>query len=278
MRSAIALSIFATVALANMLVEQQEPETAVVKGLTPHFSAWLKANGYGSYNFDRLDLTGGAYGGKSSDSDVIKNKPIIFFHGNSDIAVGTQGLFTGFTKSIDYFLSQGYTKAELYIVTWGDGIQLMASQRTHNQDYLVFLRKFTEAVLAYTGADRFNVISHSMGVSLGRRVIKGGQVNASKTPFNLGPSLADRVDTFIGIAGANYGLINCAFIPMGIPTCNDLNGFFPGDYLGTKGRSKYLAELDDGIKEGTKVYSIFSTTDDLIGYGDLVYGKYTSLW
>lgn len=31
-----------------------------------------------------------------------------------------------------------------------------------------------EAVLAYTGAPRVNIIGHSMGVSLGRKVIKGG--------------------------------------------------------------------------------------------------------
>jgi triacylglycerol lipase len=59
------------------------------RGLTPHFSQWLKANGYGSFGFERTDLVGGAYGGKTSNSDVISHKPVIFFHGNSDIAVGT---------------------------------------------------------------------------------------------------------------------------------------------------------------------------------------------
>jgi len=41
------------------------------------------------------------------------------------------------------------------------------------------LRAFTEAVLNYTGAEKINVISHSMGVTLSRRVIKGGIVKAS---------------------------------------------------------------------------------------------------
>jgi hypothetical protein len=48
-----------------------------------------------------------------------------------------------------------------------------------------------------------------MGVTLGRRVIKGGEVKATFFPYNLGPSLADKVDTFIGIAGANLGLVSC---------------------------------------------------------------------
>jgi len=39
---------------------------------------------------------------------------------------------------------------------------------------LEYLRAFTEAVIAYTGAAKIDVIGHSMGVTLSRRVIKGG--------------------------------------------------------------------------------------------------------
>jgi len=132
--------------------------------------------------------------------------------------------------------------------------------------------------MKYTGSDRINVIGHSMGVTLARRVIKGGVVNAAPTSFNLGPSLAGNVDTFIGIAGANYGLVNCGLVSL-FATCNQLNGFYPGDLLCVSGPSKYLAELNnDQIKEGNHVYAIFSTSDDLIGYGDMVCGRYTSLW
>ena len=118
-----------------------------------------------------------------------------------------------------------------------------------------------------------------MGVTLSRRVIKGGVVNAAPSSFNLGPSLANRVDTFIGIAGANYGLTTCYLLPLAVTTCNRMNGFFPGDAIGPIGLSSYLQELNSNtIKEGSHTFSIFSTTDDLIGYGDLVYGRYTSLW
>lgn len=115
MRTALALSTLAV--LASVATADIE------RGLTPHFSNWLKNNGYGQYKFERTDLVGGAYGGKSSDSDTVDNIPIVFFHGNSDIAVGTQGLFTGMTKPITYFLSQGYKKSEMYITTWGPGSQ-----------------------------------------------------------------------------------------------------------------------------------------------------------
>jgi triacylglycerol lipase len=197
-----------------------------------------------------LDLVGGAYGGKSSDSDKLQHNPIVFFHGNSDVAVGTNDLFTGFSKTIEYFLSMGYSKSEMYITTWGPGDKTKASDQTHSKEYLTYLRAFTEAVIAYTGADKINVISHSMGVTLGRRVIKGGKVNAAASPFNLGPSLANKVDTFIGIAGATWGLTTCYLLPA-YATCNNLNGFYPGYAIGPMGMSKYLQELnDDQIREG----------------------------
>jgi triacylglycerol lipase len=143
---------------------------------------------------------------------------------------------------------------------------------------LTYLRAFTEAIIAYTGAEKINIISHSMGVTLGRRVIKGGKVTAAATPFNLGPSLANKVDTFIGLAGATYGLTTCYMLPM-FATCNQLNGFYPGYAIGPMGMSRYLQELnDDQIKEGVYVYSLFSGQDDLIGYGSLVWGRYTSAW
>jgi len=149
------------------------------RGLTKHFSDWLNANGYGKYGFERNDLVGGSFGGKSSDSDKLNHYPVIYFHGNSDIAVGTNDLFTGFSKSIEYFLSQGYSKGELYITTWGPGDKNKAQDQTHSKEYLTYLRAFTEAVLAYTGAEKINVIGHSMGVTLSRRVIKGGVVKAA---------------------------------------------------------------------------------------------------
>jgi len=91
------------------------------RGLTPHFSAWLKANGYEEFGFERLDFVGGAYGGKTDDSDPVKHQPLVIYHGNSDIAVGTTYWQIGFTNTIEYFLSKGYTKAEIYITTWGLG-------------------------------------------------------------------------------------------------------------------------------------------------------------
>ena len=117
-----------------------------------------------------------------------------------------------------------------------------------------------------------------MGVTLARRVIKGGEVRGTLYPYNLGPSLADKVDTFIGIAGANYGLVTCQYVGSMMPTCNTYNGFYPGTAKGV-GLATFLQELnDDTTKEGDHVFAMFSSYDDLINYGDLVFGQYTSMF
>ena len=98
----------------------------------------------------------------------------------------------------------------------------------------------------------------------------------SSDSIDLGASLTDRVDTFVGIAGANYGLAAC-YADILDDTCNKKNGFYPGYAIGPMGLSDYLQELnDDKTREGSYVASILSTFDDLILFGDLVYGRYTS--
>jgi triacylglycerol esterase/lipase EstA (alpha/beta hydrolase family) len=105
---------------------------------------------------------------------------VIFIHGNSDVAFGrgTQDGYlswqTGFRALATYFGSQGYSKAELYTTTWGPANSSIAYQNNHAKKYVQRMRAFVESVLAYTNASQVNVIGHSMGVSIGRKVIKGG--------------------------------------------------------------------------------------------------------
>jgi triacylglycerol lipase len=109
-------------------------------GLTPHFRSWLAANGYSGYDFARDDVAGGSYGGKQSDADAVINQPVIFIHGNSDSALGTGAPFTGWTASINYFLSRGYKTSELYATTWGPADPAMAIYQYHSKAYLTKIR------------------------------------------------------------------------------------------------------------------------------------------
>ena len=246
--------------------------------LTSHFKNWLQSNGYGSYNF--AGGSGKSYGGKTSSSDPVNNHPVIFIHGNGDKAVGTVTGQTGWTSSIDYFLTKGYRSSELYAITWGPASLTQTPYQYHSRAYIDRIRKFIQAVKAYTGASRVDVIGHSMGVTLARKAIKGGTAydQAIGGYYNVGSRLS-YVDTFVGIAGANYGLTSCYYSGTSIPTCSDRNGFYPG-YLyfgaGPYNVSDFLVDLNNNTsKEGSYVYSIWSTVDEVIGGGTLVYGKRT---
>ncbi len=81
-----------------------------------------------------------------------------------------------------------------------------------------------------------------MGVTLGRKVIKGGiEIDHIAGNYSIGENLVNRVHSFIGLAGGNYGLTQC--YQASIVACNKIDGFNPGD-LPTSGPSKYLNDLN----------------------------------
>lgn len=244
-------------------------------GLTPNFRTWLQRNGYGAWAFARDDLAGGSYGGRGEPSQTLGHDPVVFVHGNSDRAVGTgPDDLTGWTAVIRRFLAAGYSPAELYATTWGPANAALATKQVHSVANVRRVRNFLEAVLGYTGAARIDIISHSMGVTLARRAILGGDMEG----YELGEPLTNRIDAFVGIAGANLGLATC-FLAESAPTCSDEDGLFPGypSIFGIRGESDILDEINSHVEyEGARVYSIWSRSDQVIGVGGLVYGKFSS--
>lgn len=275
-------AILALVLVLSSVAAHAQLESDPAYGLSSDFRGWLTANGYGSYGFARTDVPGGSYGGRVSAGQAVVNQPVIFLHGNSDSALGTgSSAFTGWRASIEYFKAQGYTSAELYATTWGPANSSFASQQYHSKDHLTRLRAFIQAVKAYTGATKVDIITHSMGVTLGRKAIKGGTGNDSLAggAYNLGSALTSSVDTFVGIAGANRGLTTCYLTGPTTPTCGSTNGFYPGYLIGgfgPYGVSSFLVDLAaTSHYEGTYVYSIWSSADEVVGYGTIVYGQST---
>ena len=105
------------------------------------------------------------------------------------------------------------------------------------------MRAFVEAVIAYTGEKHVNIISHSMGVTIARKVVKGGVAyDHSAGGYDLGPSLQRKVKSFIGIAGGNLGLATCLNTPI-LPACSTRDGFFPGATV-ISPPSEYLNDLN----------------------------------
>ncbi|MCB0654288.1 MAG: lipase [Saprospiraceae bacterium] len=248
--------------------------------LTVHFQNWLNANGYGGYNFSRSDINGDSYGGKVNNSTPVNKQPVIFIHGNSDKAVGNVYGQSGWTNSLNYFLAHGYTQSELYAITWGDANPFSSANNYHSKENVTKIRAFIEAVLDYTGASKVDIISHSMGVTLCRKAVKGGYGYDPNDggSYYIGPSITGSIDVFVGIAGANQGLTNC-YYASSTPTCDDVNGFYPGylwGWYGPYGVSDYLVDLNatSGF-EGAYRYSIWSSVDQIVGYNCIVYGKNT---
>lgn len=179
-------------------------------------------------------------------------RPVIFIHGNSDgaLADGMDEWAQGWSASIEHFLANGYTSAELYALTYGDRDLSSSLQRCHLGNHPIYhlfpirtcrsvdcptltrIRRFVEAVMEYTGADQLDIIAHSMGVTLARHVIQGRSASRmrrnGKDSCHLGPSMRHRVRSLVGIAGANYGLCICADEKLAetVPACSKHSGFW----------------------------------------------------
>ena len=189
--------------------------------------------------------------------------------------LGFKSWQTGFRQLSQYLILNNYTSAELYTTTYGNADDSGANSNYHMKEFLMRLRKFVEAVLAYTGSKQVNVISHGMGVTLARKVVKGGACNDHQAGYyDVGPSISKLVNAFIGIAGYNLGLASC--VPEFVfPVCSNRDGFFPGTIVGT-GLSEYLTNLNSqGGTEGTNVWSIWSADDEITGPGSLVFNRVT---
>lgn len=217
------------------------------------FQQWLQTHGYGKYDFAKGNVP--AFGGKSGSGEKVTKEPVIFIHGNSDSAAGWKG-------SIETFAKNGYKPSELYAMTWGPANPMLAANQTHSEKYLGEVRAFIQAVKEYTGAEKVDVIGHSMGVTLARKAIQGGDGfdPYAGGKFNLGKPLTDSVDTFVGIAGANHGLAAARWTGDLVPTTNRTTGLHPD--------SAFLKDINAvGHAEGAHLYSIWSSVDEVVGVG-----------
>ena len=215
-----------------------------------HFQNWLIQSNYKSL----ISIEG--WGG-SDLGDCLSNKePILFIHGNGDFA-------QSWSIVRDSFFKIGYQPSELYAIGYGLKGPMNSSLNFHKASDMKNIRNMILAILEYTNSKKINIISHSLGVTLSRKSIKGGNAfetfNRKDIPINLGISLSNRISTFIGIAGANRGLNSCGKYGQEIPinTCgaNGLSIISP-----------FLVDLGYGGDEGDYRFTIFSWNDEIICY------------
>ncbi|KHJ78612.1 triacylglycerol lipase [Oesophagostomum dentatum] len=121
--------------------------------------------------------------------------------------------------------------------------------------YVKQIRSLIIAVRQYTGT-QVDVIAYSMGSPIARKAILGGQ--CVDTREILGPPLTELIDTFLSVAGANYGSALCV-VPIPVGTCNRRTGLHC--------ESAFLQDINNQAKyEGSYVFSIFSTADEKVGF------------
>jgi hypothetical protein len=278
-------------AVATPTIGRPENPVAQGPGLSADFRHWLKANGYAACDFGRDRLAGGSFGGRSFANEPIEHTPVVFVHGSGDRASlgwmfegfdrlpAPLGFFNlGWSTSVQAFKKNGYKNAELYATTWGPGDCLNAQFHGFDKAAVMHQRKFIEAVLDYTDAKKIHIIAHSAGVPLARRAIAGcWAVDQSGERYFVGPPLDDRVDTFLGICGANRGVPSGALFPW-LPIFNPRTGYYPGmlGASGPLGMSEFLRDLESEAKKcGDFVVSIWSGVDELLAPG-IVWGEPTS--
>jgi pimeloyl-ACP methyl ester carboxylesterase len=97
-----------------------------------------------------------------------------------------------------------------------------------DDDEVVDLCRFVRAVQDYTGSNKVDIVAHSLGVTIARRMMA------------LYPDLAKNVVAFVGIAGANHGTTVCRGLETTYYGCNEIAP-----------RSPWLAQLNgpDGSRE-----------------------------
>ena len=123
--------------------------------------SWLNETGYEPYGFNRTEFFGGSFGGKETEEDTVTRDPVIFIHGNADMIIGDTPMNNGFRYSIEYFLSRGYKKSELYGSQYGYADVPHEPEHMLLKEYVHQIRTFVEAVLEYTGAKQVNIVAHS---------------------------------------------------------------------------------------------------------------------
>ncbi|HUN92664.1 MAG TPA: hypothetical protein VMU33_11440 [Burkholderiaceae bacterium] len=135
----------------------------------------------------------------------VERVPVIFLHGNNDTPFPTACNPLGYAHNMaQFFASHGYRAAELWGLGYqGDQCDLAQevprkSGVSHSTAAAVpLIRAFVRAVLQYTGAERVDIVAHSLGVTATRE-------------WMLQDDAYDVVRSLVAIDGPNHGIIDCS--------------------------------------------------------------------
>ena len=172
---------------------------------------------------------------------------VVLVHGNT-------GYPSHWNDTVATLKGRGYLASQLFLPNWGS--KTNAGSNDHGATNTGVVKNAITAAYAASCTGKIDVIGHSMGVTLAMKAIN-----------ELG--YAGRVNSFIGVAGAQHGLNSCGVYPFNVfsATCG-ANGLSIDSPLIKSVRGKRYA---------TKTYSIKSWIDEIVCVGSCyVYGWHTS--
>tara|TARA_R110000737_G_scaffold267493_4_gene274997 strand:+ start:2060 stop:2719 length:660 start_codon:yes stop_codon:yes gene_type:complete len=158
---------------------------------------------------------------------------VVLVHGNT-------GTPSDWDNTYDLLKAKNYQDSEIFRPSWGGS---SASSNNHSGSEETPVKNAINSALASSCSGKIDIIAHSMGVTLAaQQVIKLGKSN--------------KVDAFIGIAGAYRGLWTCGAYPWNVWTAT----------CGTNGLSVSSPFLDwlYGKSIANRVYSIKSWSDPIV--------------
>jgi len=139
----------------------------------------------------------GGWGGLAR-GHPLRHHPVIFVHGNT----GDAGDWNEPGRSVKKrFLEAGYSPQELWALSYNGKTTKQSPPAlqcyTDNQTNIPDLTVFVDAVQAYTGAPKVELIAHSLGVTIARSMLIKH------------PQLSQVIEDFVAIAGPNHGTTVC---------------------------------------------------------------------
>jgi len=180
----------------------------------------------------------GSYGGwggheHHGTEPGVERTPVVFVHGNQRDACD----WTAYAR---YFGQRSYRGDELWAITFAQGSPSHREMREQ-------LDSFVGHVRAHTGADTVQVVAHSLGVTGARYWLDRHDRH-------------DWLDAFVGLAGANHGLVLgslCAGIGLTSGTYEP-SEFLRADYA----EGHPLAALNENETPGDADYYTVRGTED----------------
>ena len=204
------------------------------------------------------------YGGFGGGSCTAVRTPVIFLHGNGDVAQNWDfPPSTGGNSVYETFRNAGYSDCELFGLNYLSPAQQSNGAAVYHEPALANrVADFIEDVQSYTGSAQVDIVAHSLGVTVGLEALRlRGKFGVTRR--------------FIGIAGALRGLASCYYAGWAnpaVPTCGSANifngnifGFYPHSWWARNPRMGNGGFRDDpGRSSGTRFYTIRAGNNDQV--------------